>query len=234
MRGHRDLTVSQSAGRPGGGWPPRRKRREGEKAALGGGEQRAGPGTPPPRDSTFLCLQGESGEPGPKGQVSPAAVTPPSPAPAAPRPLVASAPLGTRTATPPTSLHSTPSFPYSCITPEPPPLRWPPLIPTGNPTRPAARSPRRTWLPRPQRRCGRPGGAGLPGAAGPSRTGWRPRPARSAREAGRGGELASGGGVSLEWLLLILSKAGSSFPEAGTKPRDQSLGVGAGGVSVRC
>ena len=101
MRGHRDLTVSQSAGRPGGGWPPRRKRREGEKAARGGGEQRAGLGTPPPRDSTFLCLQGESGEPGPKGQVSPAAVTPPSPAPAAPRPpLVASAPLGTRTATP--------------------------------------------------------------------------------------------------------------------------------------
>lgn len=225
MRGHRDLTVSQSAGRPGGGWPPRRKRREGERAARGGGgEQRAGPGTPPPRDSTFLCLQGESGEPGPKGQVSPAAVTPPSPAPAAPPPpLVASAPLGTRTATPPASLHPTPSFPYSCITPQPPPLRLRPLIPTGNPTRPAARSPRRTWLPWPQRRCGRPGGAGLSGAPWPSRTGWRPRLARTAREAGRGGELASRGGgvVSLDWLLLILSKAGSSFPEAGTKPRDQ-------------
>lgn len=80
MRGHRDLTLSQSAGRPGGGWPPRRERGEGERAARGGGgEQRAGPGTPPPRDSTSLCLQGESGEPGPKGQVSPVAVTPPSP-----------------------------------------------------------------------------------------------------------------------------------------------------------
>lgn len=87
MRGHRDLTLSQSAGRPGGGWPPRRERREGERAARGGGgEQRAGPGTPPPRDSISLCLQGESGEPGPKGQVSPVAVTPPFPASAAPPP----------------------------------------------------------------------------------------------------------------------------------------------------
>lgn len=125
VSGRRDLTLSQSAGRPGGGWPPRRERREGERAARGGGgEQRAGLGTPPPWDSTSLCLQGESGEPGPKGQVSPAAVTPPSPAPAAPpahpRP-VASTPLGTRPSTLPASLPPTPSFPYSCITPTPHP-----------------------------------------------------------------------------------------------------------------
>lgn len=75
------------AGRPGRGRPPGRERREGERAAWGRpAEQGVTPG-PRPGDRASLCLQGESGEPGPKGQVSPAPAAPPSSA--------ATFPLGT-------------------------------------------------------------------------------------------------------------------------------------------
>lgn len=62
------------------------------------------------------------------------------------------------------------------------------LSPASAPPCPAARRPRRTRLPRPQRGCGRPRGARLPRTPRPPRTGWQPRRARAARETGRGGE----------------------------------------------
>ena len=54
-RGHRGLTRSQSAGRPGGGWPPRRERREGEPAAGGGGVGGAAGGPLGPLVTVLPC-----------------------------------------------------------------------------------------------------------------------------------------------------------------------------------
>lgn len=189
------LTRSQFAGRSGGGRPPRREGREGERAAWGrSGQRRADPGAPPAPDPPSLCLQGEAGEPGPKGQVSGVPVTP-SPCPASGA----------------ASSHSH--------------LR---------PPAPTARGPRRTWLPGPQRRCGRPRGAGLPRAPRPSGTGWRPRRARPARETGRGGELAPEMGRGLVGNLLggcLPPRAGSSRRKPlapASEPRGGEGGCGRG------
>lgn len=104
------------------------------------------------------------------------------------------------------------------------------------PPRPAARSPRRTWLPGPQRGCGRPRGAGLPRAPGPSRTGGRPRRARTARETGRGGESASRrGGLpgrkslgSAAPVPRLGAPPGSRVPGAGSKAQTREGGRGCG------
>lgn len=174
------------------------------------GEAAGGLGAPPLGDHASLCRQGESGEPGPKGQVSPAPATPPSSSPAdpriaqccgrtanpqAPRP---SRPAPSHPAPPPSTVPPTrPSSPFYISSPfgRVRSLTWLCALPT-----PAARSPWRTGLPGPQRGCGRPRGTGLPGAPRPSRTGWRPWRARTARETGRGGELAPRPGGGISWI----------------------------------
>lgn len=123
--------------------------------------------TPPPP----LCFQGQSGEPGLKGQVS---SSPPS------------LPNG--------------CFPLSGSALSPPPFPPSPSFRSLlSPHRPlAARSPWRDRLPRPQRRCWCPRSAGLPRPSRAPRTGGRSRRARTTRKTGCGGEWTPGIGDSIE------------------------------------
>lgn len=177
----------------------------------------SGPGAPPLRDCASLCLQGESGEPGPKGQVSSAPVTPPSFSPTVPLGCGGTATL------------QAPSPFYTCS------HRVRPFTRLCTHPALAARSPRRTRLPRPQRGCGSSRSAGLPRAPWPSRTGWRSWRARTNRETGRGGESAPQGGGLLNrkslGVLLMPPKVGNSQRKLASlrlapRSRSERMGVG--------
>lgn len=136
---------------------------------------------------TLLPLQGQSGEPGLKGQVSPSPLS------------LADAilPFLPRTPPSPFALFSPPS---QCL-----------LIQRGPM---AARSSWRARIPRPQRGCGSPRSAGLPRASRPPRTDGRSRRARTTWETRSSGEWTPGLPDSLgrtsSWECSILPKAGSS------------------------